>query len=81
MKLSNFMQGLEILRGYYANPDGYHIGADHDVFYADKTDKPLRTNDVQKLIDLGWFQEGRTGDSDEMKADQYDPEEGWTAFT
>jgi hypothetical protein len=75
MKLSNFLDGLNTLRPYYNNPDGYHIGAEHDQFYAYATDKPLMPEDVQKMRDLGWFQPDMADDA------PYGPEEGWSAFT
>lgn len=74
MKLSNFIEGLKILQPYYLGGDGFHIGAEHDQFYCYQTDSPLTPEDVQKMRDLGWFQP-ETGD------DEYDPQEGWSAFT
>lgn len=75
MKLSDFLEGLQTLRPYYHGQDGYHIGAEHDQFYAYATDTPLTVEDVQKMRDLGWFQPEQ-GDNEE-----YDPENGWSAFT
>ena len=75
MKLSNFIEGLKTLQPYYEGGDGYHIGAEHDQFYAYKTDKPLTQEDVQKMRVLGWFQSGQDDGT------EYDPEDGWTAFT
>ncbi len=74
MKLSNFIEGLKTLQPYYEGGDGYHIGAEHDQFYAYITDLPLTTEDVQKMRELGWFQP-------EQGDDEYDPEDGWSAFT
>lgn len=74
MKLSNFIDGLKILQHYYDN-DGYTIGAEHDQFYAYATDRPLSPEDVQKMRDLDWFQPEQDDDAD------YDPDEGWSAFT
>jgi hypothetical protein len=75
MKLSKFIEGLKILQPYYEGGDGYHIGAEHDQFYAYKTDKPLTPEDVQKMRDLDWFQ------PDQDDGAEYDPDEGWSAFT
>jgi hypothetical protein len=75
MKLGNFIDGLNILRPYYHNADGFHIGAEHDQFYAYATDKPLSQEDASKMKEFGWFQP-------DMKDDApYDPAEGWSAFT
>ena len=75
MKLSDFMDGLNILRPYYAEPNGHHIGAEHDQFYAYKTDRPLSEPDLAKMRALGWFQP-EAGDDD-----PYSPDDGWSAFT
>ncbi len=74
MKLSNFIDGLNTLRPYYTDADGYHIGAEHGQFYAYATNIPLPPQAVQKMLDLGWFQP-------EQEDDKYDPENGWSAFT
>ncbi len=75
MTLGNFIDGLNILLPYYKDGYGYHIGAEHDQFYAYQTDRPLTSEDVQKMRDLGWFQ------PDDEEEPTYDPEDGWTAFT
>lgn len=77
MKLSNFIAGLEILRPHYKDGDGYHIGAEHDQFYAYATDTPLEPDEVKRIVELGWFQP----DCGFEKPEDYDPEEGWSAFT
>ena len=59
--------------------DGYDIGAEHDQFYTYPTDYPLTAEDVQCMVDLGWFQE-EVPHEDEFTADLYDPEEGWSAY-
>jgi hypothetical protein len=74
MKLSSFIEGLKTLQPYYKDGDGFHIGAEHDQFYAYQTDRPLTPEDVQKMRDLGWFQP-------EQKSEAYDPENGWSAIT
>lgn len=72
MNLNNFLEGVNILRPYYNDPNGYHLGADHDIIYLYTTDKPLSPEAVQKMLDLGWFQES--------SPEEYNPEEGWAAF-
>ena len=74
MKLSNFIEGLKTLQPYYKDGDGYHIGAEHDQFYAYQTERPLTTEDVQKMRALGWFQPDQDDDA------EYNPEDGWSAF-
>jgi hypothetical protein len=75
MRLSNFIDGLSILRPYYDDPDGFHIGAEHDQFYAYATNKAMTDEDVQKMRDLGWFQ------PDQDDAAPYSADDGWSAFT
>ncbi len=75
MKLSNFIEGLKTLQPYYKDGDGYHIGAEHDQFYAYATERPLTPEDVQKMRNLGWFQPEMEDDA------EYDFENGWSAFT
>lgn len=76
MILSKFIEGLNILKPYYNDGDGYHLGAERDEFYAYKTDNPLSDEDFKKMRSLGWFQTQDDGDD----SDSYDPEEGWMAF-
>lgn len=75
MKLSDFIDGLKTLQPYYDGGDGYHIGAEHDQFYAYKTDKPLTLEDVQKMRELGWFQPNQGYGA------EYNTEASWSAFT
>lgn len=82
MKISNFVDGLQILRSYYTGEDGYVIGAEHDVFFAHATDKPLPEVAVNRLNELGWFQPDVPATvNGDWKPENYDPEEGWAAFT
>ena len=85
MKLNNFIEGLHILQPYYKDPNGYQIGAEHDIFYAYATAKPLPKEAVKRLCEMDWFQPDveipdEDGDG-EFRPEHYDPEEGWAAFT
>lgn len=81
MKLSQFIEGLQILKPYYKDGDDYHLGAEHDVFYAYGTERPLSAPDVVRMLELGWFQEDAPRDDEgEFTAENYDPEKGWAAF-
>jgi len=75
MRINQIIQGLTILQKYYNDPNGYHTGADHDVIYAYKTDKELSSDDLNKMYELDWFQDGSEDDP------QYQPDEGWKAYT
>lgn len=80
MRTKDIIEGLQILQEYRDDQDGYDYGAEHDVLYAYATDRPVEAADIDRLIELGWFQES-CGDDDEFAAKHYDPEESWAAFT
>jgi len=75
MKLNTFLDGLSIIRAHYRDPDGFHLGADHDIIYAYPTDFPLSEFEFQRMVTLGWHQP----DGDEDKK-VYFPDEGWAAY-
>jgi len=82
MKMKNFVDGLNILRPYFDDPDGYHIGSEHDQFYVYQTNHPLTPEDVAKMRALGWFQpDARIPDEPEGAEAPYNPEDGWSAYT
>jgi len=72
MRLNQFIQGLKILLPHYNQPDGYHLGADHDVIYLYATDTPLSPEEFEKMNELGFFQD--------ISQDEYDPNESWMAY-
>lgn len=72
MRLSSFVEGVEILSKYYKSLDGHHMGADHDIIYLCETDKIINDKDVFRLWELGFFQEGLD--------EEYDPEESWQCY-
>lgn len=74
MKLSKFLTGLQTLQPYYKGGDGYHLGAEHDQFYAYATAQPLTVEDQAKMRELGWFQPDCGDDA------PYSPEDGWSCF-
>lgn len=80
MMLSNFIKGLDILRPHYAESDGYHLGAEHDIIYVYNTDTPVSADDVADLLNLGFFQPNVPFNGDEPTVADYDPTEGWAAY-
>lgn len=81
MKTANVIEGLQILQKYRDQQDGYDLGAEHDVLYAYSTDRPLSEEDVNRMIELGWFQEDSDCPPGELfSAQYYDSEESWSAF-
>ena len=77
MRLNNFIEGLATLRQYYDDPDGHHIGAEHDQIFAYATDRPLPEARLRENVRLGWFQSTVGGEPDVT----YDPATGWSCFT
>jgi hypothetical protein len=81
MNTKELLEGLNILRPYYVDPDGYTIGAEHDQIYAYSTDFPLAQADVARMCALGWFQpDAKVPDDKDFGPDYYNPEEGWSAY-
>jgi hypothetical protein len=80
MKTDDLIEGLKILDKYRDKPGGYNIGAEHDIIYAYPTDRPLTAEDVRRMDELGWTQEGRVVDG-EWKPEYYSAEESWAAYT
>ena len=81
MYLKSLVEGIQILRPYYNNPDGYNMGAEHDQFYMYATDKPLPETEVKRMVDLDWFQpDVVVPDGEDYSAKFYQPEEGWSAY-
>ena len=74
MNLKNLMAGLNLLLPYYDDPDGYNIGAEHDIFYAYATDEVLPDEVAAKMFGLGWVQ---PDGEDEV----YCSTESWAAYT
>jgi hypothetical protein len=84
MKDQDFVEGITILMQHYKDKNGYHLGAEQDIFYMYSTDTPLSEDEFNKMTELGWFQENVDGEEDgesNKKYLNYDPCEGWAAFT
>jgi hypothetical protein len=86
MKTRDIIEGLAILEKYRESPDGCNCGAEHDVLYAYATDRPVLQPDLDRLVEMGWFQgDADYGDDEETGGDfaakHYLPDEGWECFT
>ena len=79
MNTAEVLEGLNILQKYRTKPNGYHLGAEHDVLYAFATDLPVSEDDLKRLYELGWEQHEVKSNDDDTPG-PYDPEEGWAAF-
>ena len=81
MTLRNFILGLDIIRAHYDDPDGYHLGAEHDTIYVYPTDTPLNSEEAKAVCELGFFQEdAEVPDDKDFGPEYYDPEEGWAHY-
>ena len=78
MSLKNFADGLAIIRAFYNDQDGYHIGAEHDQIYLYATDVPMDAAAIAKLQEIGWFQDEAENDADGKPI--YDPSSSWSVF-
>lgn len=80
MNIDELVKGIQVIRKYYDDPNGYKCDAEHDIFYMNRTDRPIECNDLNTLIDLGWFQDDAyLGDDDEFNVEHYDTSETWAA--
>lgn len=73
MTTVNIIEGLKTLLPYYGEDNGYHVSAEHDQIHTRPTKLPMKPEDVQKMWNLGWFQE-------ECEDNEYVPDAGWGAF-
>ncbi len=81
MKMCDLIKGLQILLPYYDNQDGYHCGAEHNVFSVVDTNNPLSDEDVKKMIALGWEQKPGERDCCEgFSIKNYDQNEWWVCY-
>jgi hypothetical protein len=78
VNLKNFADGLAIIRAFYDDQDGYHIGAEHDQIYLYATDVPMDAAAIAKLQEIGWFQDEAENDADGKPI--YDPSSSWSVF-
>lgn len=79
MKIKDILTGIEILRPYYSDPDGYNVGADHDIIYLYATDRPLPLDSAQQLFALRWNQ-CDSEESEDGEYTVYDPENSWSCY-
>ena len=83
MKTSQIIEGLTILEKYRDKPDGHSCDTGHDVLYAKATDRPVEQPDLDRLIEMGWFQVGveyEDGADQKFTADFYASERDWLCF-
>jgi len=79
MSTKNFIEGIKILQKYMEDLENHNIYCEHDVFYFDKTDNPISNADLDKLVNLGWFQEDAEYE-DHYTIFSYETSCGWTWY-
>ena len=70
------VKGIQILNRYRTNKDATNLACEHDVLYAEKTDKALPEEVIAELIDLGWQQASK----EIFSVSQYDQDEYWEYY-
>ena len=81
MRTKDIIEGLTILEKYQDTPDGSICGAEHGQLFAFDTDQPVVGDDLDRLIEMGWFQEDADlGEDRKFMAKHYDPSVGWAAY-
>lgn len=78
MNLKNFIAGIEIIKQYYNNQEGYYLRSEYEQFFLYETDRPITPEHVEMLKELDWFQP--YADEDDEGESEYDPNIGWSAF-
>lgn len=78
MQTKNLIDGIILLDAYRDVKNGFDLGADHDVIYCYATDRPLQLKDIERMLDLGWFQDD--GCSEDTGPSAYISEESWWAY-
>ena len=76
--MKNLIEGLQILSKYYNNLNDCRISAAHDTIYISTTDNEIPESDVNKLIELGWFQDVYFGDK--FTYGDYEYNKSWVLF-
>lgn len=79
MKTKNIIEGLQVLETYRESPEGFNLGAEHDVIYAYPTDYNMSRKDILKMIELGWHQESLDDDGT-YGLENYSLEENWVTI-
>ena len=73
MNTKDLIIGIQLLDTYRDKPEGHTLCAEHDTLYIEATDRPLSGEDVKKMQDLGFIQEG-------VGEGEYEQEESWVAY-
>ena len=72
MLLNDILTGIDIIKNHYAQPNWFHMEADHDKIFMHATDEPILLANVERLHQLGWCQLG-------LEQPDYDPLDHWIA--
>ena len=80
MKTIDIILGLQTLMPFYNDQNGFNTSTDRDLLFCYPTDKPLSDEALDKMIELGWFQDHpeRNYKEDYSRKD-YRPDETWVS--
>lgn len=81
MNLKELREAIDILTPYYDKPDYDHVGAESNEIYLHVTTYPLSHYHIEKMIELGWFQEVADNDDGDFDAEKYDAHAAWVHYT
>lgn len=56
MHNKNFVEGINIISKYIPETETFSIGADHDILWFGDYNWVTNKEDVQRLLELGWFE-------------------------
>lgn len=77
MNIPNLIEALQIFSKYTIKPDCSWIEASHDQLYVQSMDSLINEQDLSRLAELGWFQDGGI----EIANGEQSMEDAWTCYT
>ena len=80
MRTSAIIEGMTILEKYRNEPDGHNCDAEHDAIYVYPTDKLVEEVDLNRLVELGWFQEDVDCGDEDFTAKHYQAGCCWVCY-
>jgi len=77
MKTTGIIEGLTILEKYRDQPDGEECYTHHDMLHIYATDQPVESDDLERLIELGWSQHDDPAAKEVFSAKHYSVAREW----
>ena len=80
MKTLDIIAGLQTLMPFYHDQNGSHNYFEFELLFACPTDNPLLDETIDKMIELGWFQDHPERNyKEEFSRKDYRPYETWVS--